>query len=668
MYFLKITTTLYMRKGASAKSILYNFTGFWRIIMDIIIKKITSIFCLLFFFTQCLPETDFSFLKKENKHTWVFSGFYKPESFFGKNYSGFNKYNEADATFFARHTLDVSALYTYGIGILDKGTISFKGTIRNKTPWGSEDGIAKTTSSSFKINEVVTGEHSHALPRNIFWIRELYTEIDISKIIGLEYELNHTIKLGAFSYQLGRGIALGNAFAVGSESLGFYSDSAVDRFAYGMLISNEIIKDTLKHDLYVALLQNKSGSTTDTNAKILGQEYGRLQTPQRGFGSCHFLVSGAFKWNVFNFQDNMLHIQPYWLVSHESEQTIEYQADTKATLGTFGFASEMNIDKFEFGFDCAINLGHQYVKGWDRNSIIFESRNGIPTLVNSHVYAGAPSSIDSQRLVYVTGTETQKAVDQAFRSSTQNGLEIVGINDGLTGDTSVFNGTNRFRDPYINIFNGWMAIGDAGYWVAQKSIRLNVMAGIASGDDFPNFNPTDGSYSGFVGIQELYAGDRVKSAFLLGGAGKVKRPYSKPSFDEAPDKFQNVSVSGFSNLMVLGTSVLWKPINTDHAMKIQPNVIAFWQHYPTGNARSFLGTEANMFFNYNLIENLELYTVASLFIPGTFYTDRKDVAYLSQTQLEIADQNDQTGYNGDPVKGLNDNIAFTFNIGLKLLF
>lgn len=604
-------------------------------------------------------EQPVKLLKEEKKNNIVISGTYKPESFFGDKFSTFNK---GDTNFFARHTLDVSGTYK-------NSGITFKGTVRNKSPWGSEDGIAKTTSSTFKMNEVVVGEHTHALPRNIFWLRELYAEIDLSKVAAIPVELLHTVKFGSFSYQLGRGIALGDAFAVGSESLGFYSDSAVDRFAYGLLISDELIQNKLNHEFYVALLQNKAGSLSDINAKILGQEYGRLQTPARGFGSVHFLVSGALKWRVFeDIQANKLELQPYWLVTHEPEQNVEYPADAKMLLGTIGFASEMNFNEFEFGFDCAINLGQQQVKGWDRNAIIFESRDGVPTAVNSHVFAGTPTADTSQRLVYVTGSATQKAVDQAFRSVKQNGLEITGVADGLTSQSSVFNGTNRFRDPYVNIFNGYMAIADASYWFANKTVRFSGMAAIASGDDFPNFNPIDGNYSGFVGIQELYAGDRVKSAFLLGGAGKMKRPFSKPTFDEAPDKFQTAAVSGFSNLMALGTSVLWKPVNNDHLIKVQPNIISFWQHYPTGNARPYLGTELNLFVHYGMLENLEFFTTGSLFIPGSFYTDRKDAAYLNQEQLDVADQQDVTGFTADAVKGLNDNIALTLNMGLKFTF
>lgn len=620
-----------------------------------------------------LTMNNFSFgviFNLQEKNTkLILSASYKPESFFGENISSFNKHDKADRIFYPRHTVDANIDLSYGKD-QENPAVHFKANIRNKAQWGTVEGIVKTTSSPIKTNEVVLGEHNHALPRNIFWMREIFADFDLAKALSLPFENKHKIVLGAFPYQLGRGIALGDAYAVGAESLGFWTDSVVDQFAYGFLLSNELVKDILTHEFYVALLQNKSGSLSDTNAKVLGQEYGKLNNPKRGFGSANFVVSGTLKWQVLDDDVNgyNLSVQPYWLFNRESEQSVEFFADARGILGTIGLASEFEAQKFEFGFDCAINAGKQQVKGWDRNKIVQELRDGIPTVVNSHAYAGDPTSLSSSKLIYVLGSNTQKAVDQAVRATAQNGKEIVGIIDGLTGGTSVFNSLNRFRDPYTNIFNGWMVVADAAYWFAEDTVRLATMAGIASGDEFPNFKPVDGSYSGFVGLQELYSGDRVKSAFFLGGAGKPKRPFSKPTFEETPDKFLNVAVSGFSNLMLVGGSVLWKPVELTKKMNIQTNVLAFWQETETGKASRYLGVEGNLFFNCALLDNVELYSVASFFVPGSFYTDRKDTAFLTSTQIEIADELDVTGYNADPVPGLNDHVAFTFNVGLKFSF
>lgn len=604
---------------------------------------------------------------KDNDIVINLSAVYKPESFFGESISSFNKYDRADRVLYSRHLIDGVIDLKYGADEKNP-VLRAKAGIRNKATWGTVEGPVKTTTATFKIYEVVTGEHSHSLPRNIFWMREAFIDLDLGAVFSLPFENKHSMTLGSFSYQLARGIALGDAYAVGPDSLGFWTESSVDNFAYGILFTDELIQDTLTHEFYVALLQNKSGSLSDTNAKILGQEYGRLKNPKRQFGSANFVVSGTLKWQAIQDSVNgySLLVQPYWLFNRDSEQAIEFPADAQSMLGTVGLASEFEAQKFEFGFDCAINMGRQKVKGWDRNKIVHQLRDGVPTVVNSHVYAGDPADLASSKLIYVLASNTQKAVDQAERSSLQNGKEIVGVIDGLTGGTSVFNAADRFRDPYVNIFNGWMAVADAGYWFADETVRVAGMAAIASGDDFPNFKPVDGSYSGFIGLQETYSGDRVKSAFFL-GAGKPKRPYSQPTFEQAPDKFLNVAVSGFSNLMLVGSSVLWQPISVKKT-KLHTNMVAFWQHAETGKARRYLGFEGNLFFSCSLLKNLELFSVASFFVPGSYYKDRKDSAFLTPVQLEISDELDVTGYEADPIPGLNDNVAFTFNVGLKFSF
>lgn len=609
------------------------------------------------------------FTSKQDDLTVKLSAVYKPESFFGESISSFNKHDRADRICYVRHSLDGVFDLSYGPDENDP-LVMFRAGIRNKGPWGTVEGPAKTTISTIKLYEVVTGDHSHSLPRNIFWLREIFTEIDLGSCLSLPFENEHHLTLGAFPYQLGRGIAYGTAYGIAPESLGFWTDSVVDQFAYAILLSDELIKDKLTHELYVALLENKSSSLSETNAKILGQEYDRLKNPKRQFGSANFLVSGTLKWQAIKDEVNScnLLVQPYWLFNRSSEQAIEFPADAECMLGTFGIAAEFEARRFEFGFDCAINAGRQKVKGWDRNKIVHQLNNGIPTVVNSHVFAGDPTDSSSVKLIYVPGSDNQKLVDQAVRASSQNGKEIVGAIDGLTGGASVFNAVDRFRDPYINIFNGWMFVTDAAYWFVDDTVRVAVMGAIASGDEFPNFKPVDGSYSGFVGLQEIYSGDRVKSAFFLNGSGKPKRPYSQPTFEQAPDRFLDVAVSGFSNLMMVGSSVLWEPVAVTKKTKLFTNILGFWQHVETGNARRYLGVEGNLFFSHNLRKNVELFSVVSFFVPGSYYTDRKDKAFLTPIQLEISDQLDVTGYEADPIPGLSDNVSFTFNVGLKFSF
>ncbi len=119
------------------------------------------------------------------------------------------------------------------------------------------------------------------------------------------------------------------------------------------------------------------------------------------------------------------------------------------------------------------------------------------------------------------GKKIQTAINTTPQGEFANGKEFDSV-----GSTDLFNSNKRFSDPYTNKFKGWMFVADAAAWLYKKDLLFAVTAGIASGDDNPNIDNKDGIFSGFISLQELYSGKRVKSAFVLGGSGKIKRPLS----------------------------------------------------------------------------------------------------------------------------------------------
>ena len=255
----------------------------------------------------------------------------------------------------------------------------------------------------------------------------------------------------------------------------------------------------------------------------------------------------------------------------------------------------------------------------------------------------------------------------------QNGKSI-----GLVNGTELFNASNRFRDPYTNKYEGWMFVTDIGFWVYKKDLQLAFAAGVASGDDNPNFETIDGNYTGFIGLQEIYSGNRVKSAFLMGGAGKLKRPLSIPSTNQAPSRFAT-NISGFTDLIFAGVGLNWKPEGREKKISIHPNVIAYWEEQPSPKfdaltkkdlkekASTFLGAEADVFFKYNLLKDLQLFFVASAFFPGTHYRDIQGKP-LTSDQDKALDALDQTGFSKDQLPNLGHDIAYTFNAGLEFKF
>lgn len=586
---------------------------------------------------------------------FIFGGVFKPEMVYGNAFSRLNTNDGLDKSLFWRHTLDFSFDVLYGKKLFDHAAAEFYFTLRNRALWGTVDNLLRTTPSTVKLLEVVDGSHTHSVPRQLFWLREAWLEFQLADILSLPFDNKHTFKFGAFPYSVGYGIALGDAYAVGPDLLGFFTNDLVDQYAYGALLTNEIVKNTLSHDFYIALLQSRC-SLSEVNAKIRGQQYGHLNCPERGFGRINFVMAHSFTWYAFNNEVSQLYFEPYFVYNNDPEQEVEFYSDAHAKLATIGCSGEYIGKNWEFGFDGAMNFGRQWLYGWDRNATAFENREGQLFLVNDHVVVDDPKTGD--KALYVPGSEVQVLIDKATRSAAMNG-ELLGVVDGV----SIFNATDRFRDPSSRKLDGWMFVADTSY-SPLKNLQFAATAGVASGVD----NPIGCSYDGFIGLQEQFAGKRVKSSFLLGGSGRVARFFSKPGENTDPDQFIDTPISGFTNLAFGGVGMNWNAKDWKKPFKLNPNVLAYAQQTRTGCARNFLGIESNLFASCSLLKGLDVFMIGALFFPGGHYKDRKGDVGLNKRQEDIADQSDVTGFEGDPIPKYSDNIAFTLNIGLKFNF
>lgn len=613
-----------------------------------------------------------------NDFEYIFSGVYKPETFYGKNVNWLNNDNDFDKMYFSRHALDLTLDLLYGAKTYGEKIAEFLFQLRNKGVWGNPESIASTTFSDIKVLDAIKGTHKHGFPRHVFWIRQLWLQFNLNQATGLPFKNIHTFTIGAFPFQLGRGIALGDAYAVGPEILGFWSDGAIDQYAFGAKFSGELFPKILSYDLYTAILQNNSGSLADTEKTILAQEFSGITNPQRGFGKVNYLVAGRLNWNVFdNSWLGRLTVEPYGLYNNDPEQKIEFPADASSKLGTVGLASEFYGSRFECGFDYAVNFGQQRVKGWDRNIVKENNRNGVVVLVNDNVtanYTDLSGQPVSEPAPYVPTSNAQKIITTTFRDETQNGQEIgtvtsLGYLVNQPGTSIVLNNSKgRFGNPYTNKYEGWMFVADAGYSFCDKDLQLAVAAGVTSGDDNPNFETKDGTYDGFIGLQEVYSGKRVRSVFLLGGAGRLKRLLSTPaSTDIQAPSTKAQAISGFTNLVFCGTSLKWKPKSWKKPFEINPNVLALWQERQIGSARTFLGVESGLFINYSLLKDLKLFWVSSLFFPGSHYKDRMGTPVLTDEEKAFLESSNPTGKQ-DRIPGLGNNVAYTYNVGLIYTF
>ena len=595
------------------------------------------------------------------------------DGFYGKNLKLLNDDNPTDRILTpGGHTLDINWMYRYGRASHGYDVIKTKGTLRSKGTWGDPESIASTGFATIKDLDAVIGDHLHPIPVFFPIIRELWIEMVLNDVLSLNFAYRHYFTMGLFPFQLGRGIALGDAYATVPDFIGYNPANAVQQYAPAFKLSGALAdNDALTYDLYAAILDNRSGTFDNVNLNILGQQYGHRFNQARGFGVLNYILAGRLRWFPYSEPGKKLSFEPYALYDDEREQKLEFLGDASSKLGTFGLAMEGEFSDFEIGFDMAFNVGRQKVKGWDRNIIVKELRSAIPTFVNDKVFDNGTG----KKALFIPAN--QAIIDTSIRQADQNGQ--------LIDASTLRNDINRFTDPYENRYKGSMMVFDMAYWLCRPDIKVAVATGFATGDENPNKDlndphdsDVDGEFEGFISLQERYSGTRVRSAFLLSGSGKLPRVLSFPSANLQGDRFPS-SVSRFTNIVFVGSALWLKAHTCNHTWDINPNMLVYWQEHQTKAfdiaadqtsatkfARRYLGLELNIFLETMLMTDLKFFTVAGLFLPGGHFDDIKGRP-LNKDQQKFLDQLIKTGIaNNVPLLGANR--AYFLNIGIEYKF
>lgn len=541
--------------------------------------------------------------------------------------------------------------------------------VKSSALWGNNRQIS-TSDTTIKDVDAVSLEHGHVIVERMIWLKEAWVELDLVNMFSLNLSDQKFI-IGSFPFSVGRGISLGDAYSVSPTTLGFYNDSSIDQYAFGAKLSGVLSKDFLTYDMYGAVLENKSTSTSEVAAQIYTQAYGRKSNPARGFGAINWLFAGRLKATPLKTENAKLLFEPYVLHNSAPEQTVEFTADASSKLTTIGMAVDLEWDRVEVSFEAATNIGKQKVLGWDRNKIEKANRNGYMVFVYSDIYDVDPNTntvTGANKVLYDTSNSAQKnAINNVNRNADSNGTLVAG--------TTVYNGLSRFRNPYENKYGGFMAVLDLGLWMYKKDFKMAVAGGIASGDRNPNVNLTDpnesnvdGTYDGFLGLQELYRGNKVKSAFVM--QGKLKRPLSAPN---TGNQFASLT-SGFNNIIYTGCSGKYEPENLKRKLSIQPNMLAYWQSAATNKfdittglsstelADKFLGTEFNILSSIGLSENVEVAASGAVFFPGAHYKDIKGKPFNAAQRKALNDYNETSLPGVLPVLGSDPGYSFILGV------
>lgn len=588
-------------------------------------RYIVSLFALGSFLVGCPIQAKKGDMKWTFGDTILnFSGVLQTETGFNKNTTLLNNNVPYDMGFVVKTNFDMS------FHVIDP-CVETKVTLRNKATWGNNKSFS-TNSIALNDNGFLGSQHSHGIGARAMWIREGWVKINFTDLFAMKLP-KQEVKLGSFSFALGRGISLGDAYAVSPASLGFFQDFSVNQFAYGALVSGSIVPSLFGYDAYIAILENNSTSLADTCVPTQRAAFGGKNNPTRGFGVINWVLAGRINIDPLKTEYYKLHFEPYALYNSAPEQTLEYLGDSKSNLGTIGMAMEFSAPAVEFGFDFATNRGQQQVKGWDRNKIQKVNRGGIATYVYSDVYTVNPATTvvtnANKAVCDPSNTAQVIAISDVNRSAASNGTEIEG--------TGLYNSTTRFRPPYTNKFQGYMLVADGGLWLLPKRLMVSVGGGISSGDVNPNAHLADSVsgcvdsvYEGFVPLQEVYTGDRIRSTYVLGGSGGYLKRLM-------PDSGNGVALvaDAFTNLIFVGFSARYLTTAWGKPFVLQPNILTYRADVTcnkfditTGTlinkpADNHLGIEFNIFNIIDFTDSLKSTFVGIVFVPGQHYKDIK---------------------------------------------
>lgn len=610
---------------------------------------------------------------KNDAFTMEFGTKFRPETFYGKN-TNYLSGSSLDQVLYWQTTFDMKLAAQHG------QEMKFLATMRNKTRWGNPQMIRVTT-SQVKVESALTPPHTHFISRMICWMRELWLEISLNKALSIDTRREHIFKIGAFPFDVGRGIALGDAYATAPGNLGFFADNIIDQFAPGMLLHGDITCDnSVTYDVYFAVLQNFAFSFDSNTQEIYANRLDREDFPFRGFGHIDWVGVLRSKWTIFNDPSSRgkLVVEPYLVYNSAPEQRVDYTADSTSHLVTLGLAMDYANPRWEFGWETALNLGQQKVFAWDRNNVILGRDGTTGAIIEqySHVFVGPKNATGSNKAPFTNANRA--VVNSSPRTCALDGKEL--------GSSGLYNDPDRFRNCYINKYRGKMFVIDGAYHTLPGCLKVASTFGYASGDESPNADlrelreaQQNGVFEGFIGLQEVYSGRLVRSVFII-GSQQVPRPLTTPrlTIDPSSPRFAQ-TVNGFTNLVYTGMSAKYTPKNSRRRFEMMPNALVYWQAVGTNKfsavlqreinepASKFLGTEINLFAEFSLLDNLRFFAVSAVFIPGDHYRDIKGLPLNSNQQRALSRLN-TTGRDIGEFPTLGDSTAFTINAGMEYRF
>lgn len=275
----------------------------------------------------------------------------------------------------------------------------------------------------------------------------------------------------------------------------------------------------------------------------------------------------------------------------------------------------------------------------------------------------------------------------------------------LTGEQNVVNsniiGNERFRKPFKLDYSGFMFLGDVSYTFEKCPLKIALAGTYISGDAYPYNEQRSRKFKGFMTQRDYnYIGHEVRSlAVLFARVGPRPMNIANNKL-YAYNHFQDMS-----NLAYIGGGLNWFPLKKRDKMSINTNILGFWTpgrvnkwdenanpNFDAGSAglsqlqntaftlaraklgfkgwetnhraSSYMGTELNLIAEYFVLENLRLYTLDAIFLPGQLYKDLKGQPNRNTRRIDVT-----PGREGEAVyESLGTKVAYGLNLGIRYTF
>ncbi len=588
------------------------------------------------------------------------SGMFRIENeIYLRNYYLNKKVPDELSFFRTRLYLDLNS--SYGEKKYGHKVIEAHSQLRLKRKWGVLTIYQRTTNTRIYLDDIYLKSHYHySTPQP--WLSKAWLKFSLNEALNIKGKKYQYLKLGRFSFKLGRGAALGPIYNEIYEHFSNYT--YYDEFgSNGINLNGELIKNKLWYDLYYSKFVDNSSSVYDTflNTEKL-YHVGRRSTPYRGTAKDSDLWAARLTVKPINkSKTNYISLEPYIYANEGSDQYQRYFNDHRRLLGAYGIETRYKKNKLEFGAEVALNFGKEEYHKIDKNKhqIAVVKRDGeIPTssanmldsnseergaglLYKGHSYVNINSTEDLNNDPAPVNDISTKYVYNDTYIEYPNSQKYP--NGGVERD-KLENQTGRIIPAHNITLAGWMGIIDADYQY-KKNINIAAEVGYVSGDQDPTREYVDKKYKGFIGLHEWYKGKKISAYQVLGERyvprfmGLIPGMYESAGYKASTNKH-------FSDLIYFGLGSKWYPkFVKKNKLRVRPNLIFFgkahrsykYMFYPdnlnnshvseTEKARRFIGTEINTEFRYDPIEKFRIYLRISFFLPDGYYKDIKGVPY-----------------------------------------